>query len=104
MPENVALTVSYGVDVYRFSISWPRLISLGEQNNHIKNKNISLYNNLIDELLARYICHSVTLYHWGLPLKLQERYNGALNSEEFRANFERYARLCFEGFGDRVKK
>lgn len=104
MPEDVALMASYGVDVYRFSISWSRLIPLGGRNDPTNEEGIAFYNTLIDELLVRNIRPSVTLYHWDLPLKLQERYNGALNGEEFRADFERYARLCFERFGDRVKE
>lgn len=46
----------------------------------------------------------VTLYHWDLPQELYDRYGGLLDTAEFKADFENYARLCFARFGDRVKK
>lgn len=49
----------------------------------------------------------MTLFHWDLPLELEKRYNGFLASEEaveeLCLDFENYARVCFEAFGDRVK-
>jgi beta-glucosidase len=47
--------------VYRFSISWSRLIPNGGRNDPINEKGIAFYNNLIDRLLARGIRSSVTL-------------------------------------------
>lgn len=44
-----------------------------------------------------------TLYHWDLPLTLHKRYGGWLNKEAIVPDFVRYARLCFERYGDRVK-
>jgi beta-glucosidase len=104
MPQDVALMASFGVDVYRFSISWSRVIPLGGRDDSVNEQGIAFYNRLIDILLAHNIRPSVTLYHWDLPQKLQERYQGMLNGQEFRADFERYARLCFQRFGDRVKE
>ncbi len=60
----------------------------------------------IDALLAAGITPFVTLFHWDLPLALQERYGGFRTSEqgeELYADWERYVRICFQAFGDRVK-
>ena len=61
------------------------------------------YNTLIDALLAAGIEPLVTIYHWDLPQNLEDKYAGWLSSEIER-DFANYARICFERFGDRVKK
>ncbi|KAH6711364.1 glycoside hydrolase superfamily [Leptodontidium sp. 2 PMI_412] len=104
VPEDVELMKSLDLDVYRFSISWSRLIPLGGRHDQVNEAGISFYNNLIDQLLEHNIKPSVTLYHWDLPQALYDRYGGFLNTVEFRADFEHYARLCFSRFGDRVKE
>ncbi|KAJ8115124.1 hypothetical protein OPT61_g3151 [Boeremia exigua] len=101
--EDIELMNSFGVDVYRFSLSWSRIIPLGGRNDPINEQGIAFYNNLIDRLLARGIEPSITLYHWDLPQALYDGYKGFLNTSEFLADFLRYARLCFERFGDRVQ-
>ncbi|OLN81212.1 Beta-glucosidase 1B 2 [Colletotrichum chlorophyti] len=102
--EDVALMASLGVDVYRFSLAWTRIIPLGGRNDPINEKGIAFYSNLIDQLLAHKIEPVVTIYHWDLPQELYDRYGGFLNTAEFKADFDNYARLCFTRFGDRVKK
>lgn len=104
MPEDVELMSSLNVDVYRFSISWSRVIPLGGRNDPVNEKGIAFYNNLVDRLLERGIRPLVTLYHWDVPQALYDRYGAFLNTDEFRVDFERYARLCFTRFGDRVKQ
>ncbi|KAG4440631.1 hypothetical protein IFR05_003890 [Cadophora sp. M221] len=104
MPEDVELMKSLGLEVYRFSISWSRIIPLGGRHDLVNEAGITFYNDLIDRLLARNIKPSVTLYHWDLPQALYDRYGGFLNTLEFKADFESYARLCFSRFGDRVKE
>lgn len=104
MSEDVDLMATYGVDIYRFSIAWARLVPLGGRNDPINEDGIIFYNKLIDCLLARNIKPIVTLYHWDLPQALYDRYGGFLNTYEFMADFEHFARLCFSRFGDRVKQ
>ena len=70
----------------------------------VNERGIAFYNNFIDQLLARDIEPSVTLYHWDAPQALYDRYNAFLNTAEFRADYIRYARLYFERFGVRVKQ
>lgn len=93
----------YGAKAYRFSISWSRIIPLGGRNDPINESGIAFYNKLIDSLIARGITPWVTLYHWDLPQGIHDRYGGWLNVEESQLDFERYAKVCYERFGDRVK-
>ena len=98
--EDVAMMAEMGLKSYRFSISWPRIFPNGR--GEVNEKGIEFYSNLIDELLKHDIVPFITLYHWDLPLALQNECNGWESRETIDA-FEQYARLCFERFGDRVK-
>ena len=97
--EDVALMAEAGLQSYRFSISWPRL--LPEGRGEANPAGIQFYSELIDELLKHGIKPMITLYHWDLPQALQD-IGGWENRETIEA-FEHYARLCYEAFGDRVE-
>lgn len=101
--EDFDLLTKYGAGAYRFSIAWSRIIPLGGRNDPVNEEGIDFYNQLIDSLLRRGIKPWVTLYHWDLPQALHDRYGGWLNVSEVQKDFERYARVCYERFGDRVK-
>ncbi|ERS98769.1 beta-glucosidase [Sporothrix schenckii 1099-18] len=103
MPEDVALMSSLGVEVYRFSISWSRIIPLGGRDDPVNENGIAFYNSLIDHLLARNITPVVTLYHWDAPQAIYDRYKAFLDTQQYRVDFLRYAHVCFTHFGDRVK-
>ncbi|XP_006895467.1 PREDICTED: beta-klotho, partial [Elephantulus edwardii] len=90
-----------GVSFYQFSISWPRLFPDGIVAN-ANAKGLQYYNALLEALLLRNIEPMVTLYHWDLPLALQEKYGGWKN-ESIIDFFNDYATYCFQTFGDRVK-
>lgn len=98
--EDVALMKRLGIGAYRFSFSWSRIIPDG--SGEINQDGIDYYNRLINCLLDNDIVPWVTLYHWDLPLALQMTYDGWLNRETTDF-FARYARICFDNFGDRVK-
>lgn len=101
--QDVALLKSLGVTAYRFSLSWSRIIPLGGKDDPINEKGIEFYNAFIDELLANGITPFVTLFHWDIPQALEDRYLGMLDETLYTRDFLRYARLCFERFGDRVE-
>ncbi|CAG8009002.1 unnamed protein product [Penicillium salamii] len=101
--EDLDLLSRYGAASYRFSISWSRIIPLGGRDDPVNEAGIAFYDKLIDALLARGITPWVTLYHWDLPQGIHDRYGGWLNVEESQLDFERYAKVCYERFGDRVK-
>ncbi|NXF94377.1 KLOTB protein, partial [Eubucco bourcierii] len=90
-----------GVTFYQFSISWSRLFPTGVVAAP-NEKGLQYYNSLIDSLLYRNIDPMVTLYHWDLPLMLQDEYGGWQN-ESLIDIFNDYATFCFQTFGDRVK-
>ncbi|CAG5128995.1 unnamed protein product, partial [Candidula unifasciata] len=98
--EDVNNLEKLGVDFYRFSIAWTRILPNGTIDN-INQAGIDYYNRLIDALLAKNIIPMVTLYHWDLPQTLQD-YGGWTN-ESMVNIFGEYARICFQHFGDRVK-
>lgn len=95
--EDIKLLKSLGVNAFRFSISWPRIIN---DNNEINQKGIDFYNNVIDELLKNDIEPFVTLYHWDLPLWIYKL--GGWKSEAIIPLFEKYAEVCAKAFGDKV--
>jgi beta-glucosidase len=99
--EDISLLKNLGVNAYRFSLSWPRIIPTGRGN--VNEKAIIHYNKLIDEIVAANIEPVVTLYHWDLPQALEDQYDGLLSSQ-FESDFVAYADVCFKQFGDRVKK
>ncbi|KAI5675780.1 hypothetical protein M9H77_06730 [Catharanthus roseus] len=100
--EDVRILKKLGLDSYRFSISWPRVLPCGTINGGINREGINYYNNLIDELLENGIKPFVTLFHWDLPQALEDKYGGFL-SPEIVEDFCEYVELCFWEFGDRVK-
>ncbi|XLR11558.1 hypothetical protein S83_039496 [Arachis hypogaea] len=98
--EDVKLMAKMGLDAYRFSISWSRLIPDGK--GRINQKGLQYYNNLINELISQGIQAHVTLYHWDLPQTLEDEYGGWVDKKIVR-DFTAYANVCFREFGDRVK-
>ncbi|KAM7505748.1 hypothetical protein LguiB_004652 [Lonicera macranthoides] len=101
--EDVAIAKNLGLDAYRFSISWTRILPYGSLNGGpINQKGIDYYNNLINEIIAQGLDPYVTIFHWDVPQALEEAYGGFLNSrivEDYRT----YAEVLFSNFGDRVK-
>lgn len=82
-----------GATVYRFSISWPRIMSPG---------GIDFYHRLLDGLHARNILPIATLSHWDIPQSVQDSYGGWENDEIIHDLVE-YSRQCFTEFGDKIK-
>ncbi|CAH0747229.1 unnamed protein product [Diatraea saccharalis] len=97
---DVEMMRELGLDAYRFSLSWARILPEGFSHN-VNEEGVAFYNNYINEMLKYNIQPLITLYHWDLPQKLQEL--GGFVNPLFSDWFEDYARVAFERFGDRVK-
>ncbi|BFG35073.1 hypothetical protein CerSpe_213470 [Prunus speciosa] len=97
--EDVQLMADTGLEAYRFSISWSRLIPNGK--GPVNPKGLQYYNNLIDQLISHGIQPHVTLHHSDLPQALDDEYGGWV-SRKIVKDFTAYADACFKNFGDRV--
>ncbi|TXG75245.1 hypothetical protein ES332_1Z002500v1 [Gossypium tomentosum] len=98
--EDVDLMQTLNFDAYRFSISWSRNFPNG--TGEVNWKGVDYYNRLIDYLLEKGITPHANLYHYDLPLALQEKYLGLLDRQIIQ-DFADYAEFCFKTCGDRVK-
>ncbi|KAK8956368.1 Beta-glucosidase 13 [Platanthera guangdongensis] len=98
--DDVKHLVELGVDVYRFSISWSRILPNGRGKPN--KEGIQYYSNLIQELLDHGIQPFVTLFHWDVPQKLEDEYGGFLG-RQIVDDFRHFVDICFSEFGDKVK-
>ena len=96
--QDVQTMKELGVDSYRFSFPWSRILPKGK--GEINQKGLDFYKRLIDELHRNDIKPNATLYHWDLPYEL-EREGGWLNRDVVDWYGE-YASLLFKEFGDSV--
>ena len=97
--EDIELMHRLGVQAYRFSIAWPRVLPSGQGQPN--EAGLAFYDRLIDGLLARGIRPWICLYHWDLPQALQER--GGWLTRDIAGWFGDYAGLVARRYGDRVK-
>jgi 6-phospho-beta-glucosidase len=97
--EDVALIKEFGHTGYRLSIAWPRIVPDG--SGAVNEKGVAFYRRLFAALLDAGVEPSVTLYHWDLPQPLAEA--GGWEAPATLDAYLRYARVCFEAFGDQVK-
>ena len=98
--EDIDLMKELGLKAYRFSVAWARIIPDGD--GAVNPEGIAFYNKVIDKLIANDIIPFITLYHFDLPYALVTKYNG-WEARDCAYAFERYAKVCFAAFGDRVK-
>ncbi|KAJ8761895.1 hypothetical protein K2173_005606 [Erythroxylum novogranatense] len=99
--EDIDLMDNIGVNSFRFSISWARILPKGRFGKE-NGAGIGHYNRVINALLRKGIQPFVTLTHYYIPQELENRYQAWL-SPQVQEDFEHYANTCFKYFGDRVK-
>ncbi len=97
---DIQLMKQTGHNSFRTSIQWSRLIPNG--TGEVNQKAVDFYNSVIDELIANDIEPFMNLYHFDMPMKMQEK--GGWENRETVEAYVHFAKTCFELFGDRVKK
>lgn len=98
MEEDVEIIAGLGVDAYRFSISWPRLLPRG--TGEVNREGVDFYRRLCERLLDRGVVPLATLYHWDLPQALQDQ--GGWQDPRSVEWFAEYAAVAKENLGDLV--
>jgi beta-glucosidase len=98
-PQDVALMRQLGLQAYRFSVSWPRILPTGR--GQVNPAGLDFYDRLVDEVLAAGIDPFLTLYHWDLPQALQDQ--GGWDNRDTCGYFTDYAAVMLKRLSDRVK-
>lgn len=97
-PEDIALMADLGLNAYRFSINWGRVFPEG--TGRPNPRGLDFYRRLVDALVARGIRPMATLYHWDLPLALEQR--GGWRNRDSASWFGDYAHAVFRALDDSV--
>lgn len=98
-PEDIALMREIGLQAYRLSISWPRILPEGRGKTNAAG--LDFYGRLIDGLLAAGITPWVTLFHWDYPVALFQQ-GGWLNRDAPHW-FAEYTQVVVDALSDRVR-
>jgi beta-glucosidase len=96
--QDLPLIRDLGLDAFRFSISWPRILPDG--SGSVNPAGLDYYDRLVDDLLAAGVDPYVTLYHWDLPQALEDR--GGWPARDTVDAFTEYVEVVASRLGDRV--
>lgn len=97
--EDIEIMKNLGIDIYRFSVAWPRVFPNGV--GKVNKEGLAFYHRFVDKLLENGIEPMCTLYHWDLPQSLQDK-GGWANRETIDA-FVLYAETIFKEFNGKIK-
>ncbi|WP_417883928.1 glycoside hydrolase family 1 protein [Vibrio rumoiensis] len=97
--EDIELMKEMGLNAYRFSVSWPRVMADGRTVNP---KGVEFYHKVIDKLIEAGVEPILTVYHWDLPQALQDEYAG-WESREIIKDFTAFCELLYKEYGNKVK-
>ncbi|KAL7137060.1 hypothetical protein ABFS83_10G068700 [Erythranthe nasuta] len=100
--EDIDLMKKLGLDAYRLSLAWTRILPGGRLSGGVNREGVKFYSDIIDYSLSKGIQPYVTIFHWDTPTFLQAEYGG-FASPRIVQDFAEYAEVCFFEFGDRVK-
>lgn len=96
--EDIDIAVGLGLKIFRFSVSWPRILPLG--TGEINKKGIEFYNKVIDYCLTVGIEPWITTYHWDLPQTLENK--GGWTNRSVIDWYAEYVKVLRDSFSDRV--
>jgi beta-glucosidase len=97
-PEDIGLMRELGLDAFRFSVAWPRIIPGGR--GAVNEEGLDFYDRLVDELLANGITPFPTLFHWDTPQALEDE--GGWTNRATAEAFVEYAAVVAARLGDRI--
>ena len=98
-PDDIALMGELGLQAFRFSIAWPRVLPGGR--GAVNERGLDFYDRLVDALLAAGIEPFATLYHWDLPQALEDA--GGWPERATAHAFVEYVEVVAARLGDRVR-
>jgi beta-glucosidase len=98
-PEDIEIMKTLGLQAYRFSISWARILPKGR--GPVNPAGLDFYSRLVDALLEANIVPFPTLYHWDLPQALEDEGGWAMRSTA--EAFAEYAEVMGSHLGDRIR-
>ncbi|WP_371859893.1 glycoside hydrolase family 1 protein [Halolactibacillus miurensis] len=96
--EDIKNMKDFGHNSFRLSLSWARLL---DESGQLNREAVTFYNDVIDTLIAHEIEPFVNLFHFDMPLYLQEQ--GGFESRKVVDLYVDYAKIAFSLFSDRVK-
>jgi len=96
--DDIALMRELGIDAFRFSIAWPRV--LPEGRGRVNQAGLDFYDRLVDELLGNGIAPFVTLFHWDTPQAIEDA--GGWPVRATVDAFSEYVEAVSGRLGDRV--
>lgn len=97
--DDLLLVKALGFNVFRFSISWPRILPDG--TGKVNKEGIDFYHRVINECSRLGLTPYVTLYHWDLPHELEKK--GGWTNYFINKWFNRFVTVCAEAYGSSVK-
>jgi beta-glucosidase len=97
--DDIGWMQELGLNAYRFSISWSRV--LPEGTGRVNEKGLDFYRRLVDALGEAGIEPNATLFHWDLPAALEDR--GGWQNRDIAGWFAEYARVVFRALDGRVR-
>ncbi|MGV6847900.1 MAG: GH1 family beta-glucosidase [Marinibacterium sp.] len=95
---DLDLVAAAGLDAYRFSTSWARI--LPEGRGVVNEAGLDFYDRLVDAMLARGLEPWATLYHWELPSPLADL--GGWRNRDIAGWFADFTDIVMRRIGDRV--
>lgn len=96
--EDIRLAHEFGIQVYRLSVSWARILPEGV--GEVSKEGLAFYKRVLSCIRKNAMKAAVTLYHWDLPQKLQDK--GGFANREISVWFEEYAKILYRELGAQV--